>query len=177
MNSISTSDKNRTIVWRSDWRYQLPFWAIGVLLLPIFGLGLPVLLWGYLRWRRREWIVHDQYLMIREGTERQTVSIEDLERARFTKNRMERRFGVGTLVLESRHNQWVLPWLRGAESASNTLNRAIQALATRKPPKPSRPASPLSPQRMDRMDELTSLWQQGLISDEDFDRERRHFET
>jgi hypothetical protein len=29
---------------------------------------------------------------------------------------------------------------------------------------------------MERMDYLTGLWQQGLVSDDDFEKEKKHFE-
>lgn len=177
MNFGPTSDETRTVIWRSDWRYFLPFWIAGLLLLPIFGLGLLSLLWGYLRWRRNMWVVHDRHLVLANGRERHTVSLADLERVRVTRSRLERQFGLGTLILETGDDRWQLPWLRGAGSAADALNRAIQTMANRTEEKPPRPTAPLSPQRMDRMDELTSLWQQGLISDEDFERERRHFES
>lgn len=109
--------------------------------------------------------------------ERQTVTLDSLTRASVTRGALERRFGLGTLILETESHEWSLPYMHGAGSAADILNQAIQALATRQRPKPTRPESPLSPQQMDRMDELTGLWQQGLISDEDFDRERRHFES
>ena len=42
--------------------------------------------------------------------------------------------------------------------------------------KTERPEPEHEPGSMDRMDYLTGLWQQGLISDRDFDKEKRHFE-
>ncbi|MGM0506717.1 MAG: hypothetical protein ACQER4_05985 [Bacteroidota bacterium] len=177
MNFTPTTDETRTVVWRSDWRHQGLFWITGALFLPLFGLGLLFLFWGYLRWRQQVWTVYDRHLVLGNGKEPQNVSLVDLERARVTRSRLERQFGLGTLILETESDQWRLPWLRVADSAADTLNRAIQTMATRKKRKLSRPSAPLSPQQMDRMDELTSLWQQGLISDEDFDQERRHFQS
>ena len=37
-------------------------------------------------------------------------------------------------------------------------------------------AEAFSPGSLDKLDTLTGLWQQGLISEEDYERERRHFQ-
>ncbi len=36
---------------------------------------------------------------------------------------------------------------------------------------------PPSPGTLDKLDYLTGLWQQGLLSDEDFKKEKKHFES
>lgn len=145
--------------------------------MPLYGVGLLLLGWGLWRWRKSHWIVYDRHLeLVRHGVS-ETVTLDSLTRARVTQGALERRFGLGTLILETESRIWSLPSLRGAVSAAGILNQAIEVLATKKRPKSARPESPLSPQQMNRMDELTSLWKQGLISDEDFERERRHFES
>ena len=71
--------------------------------------------------------------------------------------------------------------LRGIENPFNLkgmLDKAISAEKKRQQEKKrTEPREPdHDPGTMERMDYLTGLWQQGLVSDEDYEKEREHFE-
>lgn len=157
------------------------FWGyfFGILLVPFFGIGLFVL-----------WKVHTKKnSFIYEVTNRQIKSVDDklsksIDLANVTsidveQNWLDQKLGIGDLLLTTESRTLRILGQADPNELSNMIAQAVQAERKRikelnkvKPQPTEHPA----PGSLDRMDYLTGLWQQGLITNEEFEEERKHFE-
>lgn len=149
----------------------------GVLTLPVLGLGA-LLLYRIERSRRGHIIeLHEQHLSIRENGQSRTIALDTIRSVRLKPSPFPGSwYGVGSLVLDAGAGEAVLKGIRGADRIKDALEAAIASLQDVQTSQQDTEAVPTTtPGGDDRMNELTLMWQQGLISEEDFQREQRHF--
>jgi len=174
----SDGEKTKSITLQTSWKqYFLPY-LLSVLAIPLFGIGLIVLYFLRRKHLGMQFEVTDTRIS-QPGTETgRAVDLVDIEEITVRKNWLQDRLGIGTLVLKTSASEMELPGMRRPEQLKSTIEKAA-ALQQRQAEKKSyreRPDPDYKPGSMEKMDYLTGLWQQGLLSDEDFDREKRNFE-
>jgi len=157
------------------------FWGyfFGILLIPLFGIGLIVL-----------WNIHSKKNSVSyEVTNRQikslgkklTSSIDlcNVKSIDIEQNWLDQRLGVGDLLLTTESRTLKILGQPDPGELSNMIAHAVQAERKRvkdlEKIKPEPKEHP-TPGSMDRVDYLTGLWQQGLITNEEFEKEKKHFE-
>lgn len=149
------------------WLYLI---VICLLAVPVFGLGLIA---GYFLWKHIRSISYhlsDEAVELRIG-DRSTV----IPWSTVTGVRAVSRAGrLGHVVLTVGATEYRLLFLEDAFGLTETIQ---VMLASRANPKEERfePRESDLPMGNDRLNDLTALWQQGLISEEDYQAERKHF--
>lgn len=149
------------------WLYH---WVICVLTVPLFGIGLVA---GFFLWKHIRSISYrlgDADVSIVSGQETITISWDDVSEV-YAESRAGR---LGHIVIISQEIRYRLTFLEDAFSLAETIN---SMLASRQRVSDVPQSSPIPQVEMsvDRLNDLTALWQQGLISEEDYQKERRHF--
>lgn len=149
------------------WLYH---WVICVLTIPLFGIGLVA---GFFLWKHIRSISYrlgDADVSIVSGQETITISWDDVSEV-YAESRAGR---LGHIVIISQEIRYRLTFLEDAFSLAETIN---SMLASRQRVSDVPQSSPIPQVEMsvDRLNDLTALWQQGLISEEDYQKERRHF--
>ena len=170
-------DSEKSLTLTPSHRYYIWYYVGGILLLPI-GLGL-LLIW--VAWRRLNslsYIITDQSISIKEGHYEQALNLSDIRKTSVIRSPMQARLGIGNILLKTNRSTLLLEGLPNPETLLEKIDLAIEFETKRnkaaRMPTPAIPA--YDPGTMDRMDTLTGLWQQGLISDEDYREERKKFE-
>ncbi|WP_069133105.1 YdbT family protein [Rhodohalobacter halophilus] len=170
--SISLKPSHKSLFW---------WYLLGVLLIPLFGAGLYLIWRFYSAHSSITYIVKDKTITFSDSKVEQNVDIINIDRVDVKQRWIDQKFDIGNLYVITDTDSASIEMLgieqphrlaQMIESAAETERKRIAELKKKKPQK----KEISKPGRDDRMDYLTGLWQQGLISEEDFERERKHFE-
>ena len=123
----------------------------------------------------------DQRLILEQHGEKESIELESILDTRLIRPIPERWFGVGDLMIITDEHSYLLLGQEKPEQLQSIIKKAsdvarILAQEQSKARFSRGDAEAFSPGSLDKLDTLTGLWQQGLISEEDYERERRHFQ-
>ena len=172
---------SKSIELKPDWKRWFWGYFFGIILIPFLGIGIAVL-----------WIVHSrrQHIIynvtdrqIEEQTKKlsQKIDLANVKTLDVEQNWFDKKFGIGDIKLSTETRSITLLGQPKPDKLSDMISSAIKAERkriedlnqVRKMPK----EEPPSPGTLDKLDYLTGLWQQGLLSDEDYQKEKKHFES
>lgn len=168
------TDNQKSITLTPSWKAFFWSYVFGVILVPVlFGI--------YLLWKTRKkhkgisYKITDRRITVVDGHISQNIDLADIRQAKAG----EMRFGVGPVILKTQGREVELLGLKNPGVISTSIEKAVEAelkrLEAKKQTKP-RPTQ-YDPGTMDRLDYLTGLWQQGLMSDEDFQAEKKNLQN
>lgn len=87
-----------------------------------------------------------------------------------------RWFGVQTLIFQTGSGEIYVPGIQNASRLKETILTAAKILSEKRQKTAKKEVqSKTIPGSTDQLNELTLMWQQGLIDDQQFDRERKKF--
>lgn len=157
------------------------FWwyFIGTLLVPLFGIGLIVLFLAHRKQSAITYVIGNQSITKSDRNNSETVELADILEIKVQQRWIDKKLGAGKLVLFSELRTVELIGIKDPNSLSDLIFQAAEAerARLRKQKVVPKPPSDTAPVSLDRLDYLTGLWQQGLLSDEDFKKEKKHFES
>ena len=111
----------------------------------------------------------------------QTIDLANVKTLDVEQNWFDKKFGIGDVKLSTETRSITLLGQPKPENLSDMLSSAINAERNRIDDLniiSEKPADkPPSPGTLDKLDYLTGLWQQGLLSNEDYQKEKKHFES
>ena len=171
-----TSDK--TITLQSSWKNHLLGYTLSVLFIPLLGIGLIGLYWVYKRQKKYEYTFSDTQISSRDDKYQRNIDLINIEGVSVQQSWLQKKTSVGDIELETTATSMTLRGIADPFGLKDMLEKAISIQKERQKKKEStKPEQPdREPGTMERMDYLTGLWQQGLVSDEDFEKEKKHFE-
>ncbi|MFN1834284.1 hypothetical protein AB2B38_003390 [Balneola sp. MJW-20] len=168
---MSTND--RSITLKPSWKSYFWYYFFGILFLPL-GLGLFVLIYAWRRQTKTFYILRDRSITYKDTETEVTLDLADIRNT----DLRERRFDCNDIILKTNTREVVLRGIENGESIKSSIDLAIEAelkrLAAEKKTKPRE--SKFKPGSMDGLEYLTGLWQQGLITNEEYDTQRRKYE-
>ncbi|WP_421774319.1 hypothetical protein [Gracilimonas sp.] len=163
------SNNQKSITLTPSWKAFFWPYFFGVILFPVL-VGI------YLIWRTRKnhksisYTITDRKITVVDGHISQNIDLVDIRQAVAG----DIWFGVGSVILKTSSREIELIGLRNPETISQSIEKAVEAelkrLEAEKEAKPREPE--YEPGSMDQLEYLTGLWQQGLMSDEDFKAEK-----
>tara|TARA_R100001143_G_scaffold52481_2_gene47663 strand:- start:26447 stop:26965 length:519 start_codon:yes stop_codon:yes gene_type:complete len=169
----------KTIDLKPSYTFQIWWYIIGALLVPLFGIGLIVI---YLAYRKQSAITYkigNQSITKTDRTSSETVNLADIHDINVQQRWIDKKLNTGRLVLITEQKTIDLAGIQNPQSHSDLILQAAKAerIRLKKKKEIRTPPSDNAPISLDRLDYLTGLWQQGLLSDEDFKEEKKHFES
>ncbi|MDZ7715649.1 MAG: PH domain-containing protein [Balneolaceae bacterium] len=175
MTEESTS-KSTTL--SPDWKYFFFSYFFSVLAIPLAGIGFIALYFVRKKHKSITYEFSDKQISSLDTKYRRNIDLVNIEKVSVRQNWLNKKFGIGTIVLQTSASEMELLGIENPGKIKTILEQAIhaqkEALKKQKENKPREPE--FEPGSMDKMEYLTGLWQQGLISEEDFEKERKHFE-
>lgn len=170
------SESNKTITLTPSWKNYFWGYFFGFLLLPVL-VGI-IILWSTNKKRRNlRFEISDTSIAVIQDSDKQELSLIDILSTSVEQSKLQSLFNIGDIHLQANVSKLVL---EGIENPASLLEKIETAIAYQKElikasqkMKPKRPTH--DPGTLDKMDYLTGLWQQGLISDEDYDEELKNF--
>lgn len=164
-------------ILRPKLRRYWPHYLLGILTAPLAGVGI----WWILRIRNRAaavaYRVNDTGIAFERDGSASVLSLEQITMASVSAPWVARVCGLGDIHIETADGRTErMEGIDDAETVASLINAATaqaRANAAKRPipPPPLAPAGSLEP-----LNDLVGLWQQGLITDEEYDTERRRLE-
>ena len=169
----------KTTALRPDWKNHLAGYLLSVLLIPLFGIGLIGLYWVWKRHHRISYRVSDTQISSLGSEYHRNIDLVNIRQVKIDQSWLQKKLSIGDLHLMTSASKMVLYGMENPHRLKGILDKAIAAEKERhqqqqKKPKAKKPD--YRPGNMERINYLTGLWQQGLISDEDYEKERKQFE-
>ena len=171
-----TSEK--TITLKSSWKNHLLEYILSIIFVPLFGIGLLGLYWVYKKQNKYNYTFSDTQISSRDQKYQRNIDLVNIEKVSVQQNWIQKKLAVGDIRLETTATSMTLRGIADPFDLKDMLEKAISVQKERqKKKKRTKPKQPdRDPGTMDRLDYLTGLWQQGLVSDEDFEKEKKRFE-
>lgn len=175
---MAKSTAQKTYTLDPSWKQFFVGYLLSILTIPLAGIGLIALYFVRKKHKEHKYIITDTQISILDAKYRQNVDLANIEQLTIEQSWLQKKLGVGTLVLHTSALETELIGIENPSQIKDILGKAIQAELQRKEQEQQTKARQpkYKPGSMDKMEYLTGLWQQGLISEEDFEKERRHFE-
>ncbi|MEX0928027.1 MAG: PH domain-containing protein [Balneolales bacterium] len=166
--------QQKTYTLRPDWKDQFPFYMLGLALAPVFGTGLLIIYFLKQRQDAIRYIIRDDEITLNEGKRSVRVTLAGVDQVTAHQSRLEKRFGIGRLHLQAEGRGYELRGIARPERIRDLLLVAIETekARLRQKEKVKGEFPELSAGSVDKVNTLVGLWQQGLIDDEEYERER-----
>ncbi|GEM_PF-251174 len=163
---------------RPDWRIYLPAYVIGGLLAPLL-VGIWIIYRYRKKWLGMRYVVTNSEVIHESDGLETRMPLHDITACEVRFDGLAARFGLGTIHIRHTGGTQELPGIPDPEPVAVLIERAAESerdrMKMREEIEKSRPRHPSG--TLERKNELVGLWQQGLISEEDYQREMRHFEN
>jgi len=171
-------EKEKSITFQPVWQGFFWHYLIGIVLIPLFGAGLFLIWYAYRRRSAIRYDIFDHKIRQIDGKDVFELNLRDINEVSVDQNRIEKRFDTGRVIIQANVSSIEMIGMENPESLAGTIRAAVEAekkrFARQSERKKREPDH--APGTLDKMDYLTGLWQQGLISDEDYLQEKKHFE-
>jgi hypothetical protein len=169
----------RHIKLKPDWRAYFWRYVLGILLIPVIGIGLIVLWYTHKMRNSIHYEIHDRFIRELKSGNSVKIDLVSIKNVEILQSFTEKLFHIGSVKLEAPVSSIELIGMKDPDVLADTILKAKAAEESRLRKKNRRksPSPEYHPGTLDNLDYLTGLWQQGLISDEDFKKEKKHFES
>jgi hypothetical protein len=155
------------------------FWwyLLGVLSIPLLGAGFIIIYIKSKELRSTAYKISDRYIEVVTPNITEKTDLANITRADVNQRWIDKRFSMGTIHLHTKSKTTELKGINNPHRIAEIILRAAEAERIRinemQKTRPER-KEPASAGSIDRLDYLTGLWQQGLITNEEFETERKN---
>lgn len=158
--------------------YHFWWYVIGIVLIPIL-IGFYILYLKFNELSNTHYKITDQSITSVNSDYTETVDIANINEVKIKQRWIDKQFGIGSLQLITNTRKVDLLGLENPQNLADMILKAAEAERYRmeQQVKKERKETDITPGSLDKLDYLTGLWQQGLISNDDFIREKKHFEN
>lgn len=172
------NNSEHTYTIKPSWKQFFTAYVLSVLAIPLFGLGLIALYFVRRKHNRLCYKITDTRITRIDEKYEHNVDVVDIENLEIHQNRLEEKLRIGTLVLHTSASKMELEGLDEPRKLQNILEQAVMSEQERLKQRNqiNEKESRYQPGNLEKIDYLTGLWQQGLLSDEDYKSERKDLE-
>jgi hypothetical protein len=155
------------------------FWwfLAGVMLIPIFGLGFIVLYVKQKQLNSTVYKITDREIEVITSEFSEKTDLASIKSAHVNQRWIDKKFSIGNIHLKTSTKTTELLGIKQPKQIADIILKAAEAERMRirekkqtKPPK----KEPQTAGTIDRLEYLTGLWQQGLITNDEFEAERKN---
>lgn len=175
---MSQESDSKSFTMKPSWKYHFWGYVISILAIPLFGIGLIALYFVRKKHQSRYYKVTNTQISSFGPRYQRNIDLVNIEQVTVEQNRLQKKLEIGNLTLKTSASEMELIGIEDPAQLKIILEKAIQAeIKRRREKQKTKPREPeYEPGSMEKMNYLTGLWQQGLISEEDFEKERKNFE-
>lgn len=154
------------------------WWYVAGLLLSPLLIGFFILYKKYHEVSNTYFKITDRTITSVNPTYTEAVDIVNINEVKVNQRWIDKQFGIGTLRIITNTKEVELAGVENPGNLAELIVKAAEMERSRihEQRMRKRPNPEMSPGNLDKLDYLTGLWQQGLISNDDFNREKKHFE-
>lgn len=157
--------------------YNFWWYVIGVLLTPVL-VGFYILFKKFSELSNTHYKITDQTITSVNPNYTESVDIANINEVKMQQRWVDKQFGIGSLQLITNTRKVDLVGLENPKNLSDMILKAAEAERYRikQQANKERQKSEVSSGNLDKLDYLTGLWQQGLITNDEYLQEKKHFE-
>lgn len=172
------SRDTEVFILEPDWRYNFVPYTIAILLLPLAGLGILIFAYYARRITGLQYHISNDDITVYKTDGNTRFPIKHIQNIELTQTRAERWFELGTLHLTTNSGTLDIIGISSPHQIKEALEIAIakEVKWTELDQKARGEYTDIKIGGLQSMDELVGLWQQGLISEDEYNRERKKFE-
>jgi len=155
------------------------FWwyLLGVILVPLLGAGLILIYVKYKELSSINYKIKDYEIEVISPDYNEKTDLSSIKDASVKQRWIDKQFSIGTVQLHTHSKTTELQGIRNPRQIADIILQAAEAermrIQDRKKTKPVQKESEAAG-TIDRLEYLTGLWQQGLITNEEFKAERKN---
>jgi len=167
---------NKTKQLKPSWKFYFWYYFFGVLTVPLL-LGIFLLAKAIRQKNSHLYVIEDETITAEDSDYSQKFDLVNLEDVEVEQSWIQQKLDVGLVRIYKEGSEMELFGIEKPHSFKEmllTVNSNLKAMQQKKPKKKEPIKNPSI--QTGKMDYLTGLWQQGLLSDEDYHNERKHFE-
>ena len=170
-------NKEKSYTLTPDWKYFFLAYLICVLTIPLI-IGIVGFYFVRKHHKSLSYFITDTGITAQTSDYRQNIDLINIQTITIVQDWLREKLGVGSLIIQTTTTNVVLKGLEKPEEIKQLIEQAVEVLKKQaeETTRPKTREPEFDPGSMEKMNYLTGLWQQGLISDEDFEEERKHFE-
>lgn len=157
--------------------YHIWWYVTGVLLIPIF-VGIYILYKKISELSDTYYEITDLTITAVHPKYSENVDIANINEVKIEQRWVDTHLGIGNLKLVTNTREVMLIGLENPGKLSDMILKAAESerLRMKNQKKYNREKPEISPGTLDKLDYLTGLWQQGLITNDEYIQEKKHFE-
>lgn len=154
------------------------WWYVGGVLLSPLLIGFYILYKKISELSGTYYKITDRSITAVHPNYTEMVDIENINEVDVHQRWIDKKFGIGTLRLKTNTREVELIGLENPGNLAKMILKAAEMERQRihEQEKKKTQETKFSPGSMDKLDYLTGLWQQGLITNDEYNQEKRHFE-
>jgi hypothetical protein len=171
------SDPQRQITLKPSHLSLFWWYLLGVLMIPVFGIGIYLIYRFYSAHSSISYVITDQKITFQDSKISQNIDLANITDTEVFSTFNDRLFSIGNITIQTRARKVTIIGQKDPEQLADLIRQAAESERRRLVEKPSNKSTetPDNPGTLDKRDYLTGLWQQGLLSDEDYKKEVKHF--
>ncbi|HMB41897.1 MAG TPA: PH domain-containing protein [Balneolaceae bacterium] len=155
------------------------FWwyLLGIVLVPFLGLGLILLYVKHKELRSTVYKISDHEIEAITPVYSEKTDLASITDASVSQRWIDKQFSIGTIQLQTHSKTTELRGIKNPQQIADIILQAAEAerlLIREKQKTKAAKEEPEAAGSIDRLEYLTGLWQQGLITNEEFKRERKN---
>lgn len=152
----------------------LGYYFLGILTLPLL-VGFIFIWLAYKRQNEKKYFITNSSIGVEEQGVLEQLSLVDIQQTNVKQTAIQRFLNIGSIELNAKVSSIVLEGIDKPTELLSKIDAAIafekEKLQQKKTIEVRRPTH--NPGTIEKMDQLTGMWQQGLISYEDYENERK----
>jgi hypothetical protein len=174
----SGQNKPESVTLQPSWKYFFFSYIFSIIAIPIAGLGLIALHFVHRKHQAYRYIITNFRITAIDQKYEHNVDLVDINRIELHQSWFHRMLGIGTLLLYTSASKMEILGIHQPEKYKRILERAIQSQIVQQKERPEPPVQDTNyrPGTRAKINYLTGLWQQGLLSNSDYERERKYLE-
>lgn len=154
------------------------FWwyVLGAILTPFLGIGIILIYTKYKELSTITYKISDREIEAVTPKYSEKTDLANIKNAEVSQSWIDKRFSIGTIQLKTQSKTTELTGIRNPHQIAEMFLQAAEAERQRiqKAKKTNQPdKEPQTAGSIDRLEYLTGLWQQGLMTNEEFKAEKK----
>lgn len=167
---------NRKITLLPVSRLRWPWYLLGILLTPLFGYGIYLLIRKHRHFSALEYLISDTGIEIRDENGTRFVALETINGGNAVYPWWLKSAEVGHITLLHDLGSDTLYGLEHPDQILEMILVSAANLRNAAKPAPSVSIPLHDAGALDPLNDLVGLWQQGMITDDEYEAERRKWE-
>ncbi len=179
MKQPNTMPKEKSVVYQTHWKNYFKDYVIAWALTPLLGVGFFLLRKLGKQLEKQTYTIFNDRIVTGSGELAQTVYFSELREVGRTQSTSQKKHGLSDITLKTDDREFVLLGLEQGEELEDVLYIAIESERRKRElrEKAKGEYQQFKPGGLEQVNQLVGLWQQGMITDEQYRQEKEKYEN